>query len=315
MKKSVIALLVATTTAVLGSATVSFAQYGACEPACAVPAVEACAPTCDTSYAPTCAPSCDVPCPPTCGTYGTGCAGYAGAGCGSAYGGLFAFVDDVARVAVAPFQWVACAFTDGIYPDCGCAPKPPKTPCNPCNICGDYVGGCNDAGGCAPCAGGYAGGYAGGQLSYAAQNAYPAQSYAAPQSQYYDVESYDSSPTRFSANTRPVQNGGFSNALGEVLGTRRSVNPQTVNPQSNMYANVQPSPVVAPQSGVRPASYDQRVVESQIVRHVAAPLSEAPTASANRELQNKQNVRIVASVPEANVATGAKNFGVTRPVK
>ncbi len=308
MKKSVIARLVATTTAFLGSATLSFAQYGACEPACAVPAVEACAPTCDTSYAPTCAPtcapSCDVPCPPSCGNYG-------GVGCGNAYGGLFAIVDDVARVATAPFQWIACAFTDGIYPDCGCAPRPPKTPCNPCNICGDYVGGCNDAGGCAPCAGGYAGGYAGGQFSYAAaQNAYPVQNYAAPQSQYYDVESYDSSPTRFSANTRPVQNGGFSSALGEVLGTRRPA-----NPQPNMYANVQPTPVVAPQSGVRPASYDQRVVESQVVRHVAAPSIDAQTARMNSELQNKQNVRIVASVPEANAATGAKSFGVTRPVK
>ena len=312
MKKTVITLLVATTSAfLLGSATVSFAQYGACEPACAVPAVEACAPTCDTSYAPTCAPSCDVPCPPSCGSYGAGCAGYGNAGYGSVCGGLYAFVDDVARVATAPFHWVACAFTDGIYPDCGCAPRPPKTPCNPCNICGDYVGGCNDSAGCAPCAGGYAGGYANGQFSYAVnQGAYSSQSYAAPQPQYYNVDSYDSSPTRYSANTRPVQNGGFSNAMSEILGTRRPV-----NPQSNMYANVQPTPVVAPQTGVRPASYDQRVVESQVVRHVAAPSIDAQTAAMNRELQNKQNVRIVASVPEANAANGAKTFGVTRPVK
>ncbi len=307
MKKSMIALLVATTTAFLGSATLSCAQYGACEPACAVPAVEACAPTCDASYAPSCAPTCDVPCPPSCGTYS--------AGCGNACGGLFAFVDDVARVATAPFHWIACAFTDGIYPDCGCAPRPPKTPCNPCNICGDYVGGCNDAAGCAPCAGGYAGGY-GGQFSYAvAQNAYPVQNNAAPQAQYYDVESYDASPTRFSANTRPVQNGGFSGALGDFLGTRRPIDPQPVNPRANVYANVQPTPVVAPQNGVRSASYDQRVVESQVVRHVAAPSIDVQATRTNGELQNRPNVRVVASVPEANAATGAKTFGVTRPVK
>ena len=132
MKKSVLTLLATTTAILLGSASVSFAQYGACEPACAVPAVEACAPTCEASYAPTC----DVPCQPTCGSYGANCAGY-----GNACGGLYTFVDDVARVATAPFRWVACAFTEGIYPDCGCAPRPPKTPCNPCTICGDYVGG------------------------------------------------------------------------------------------------------------------------------------------------------------------------------
>lgn len=300
MKKSVITMLVATTTAILlGSASVSWAQYGACEPACAVPQVEACAPTCETSYAPTCAPSCDVQCPTSYG----GCYGANNAGCGSACGGLYAFVDDVARVATAPFHWVACAFTDGIYPDCGCAPRPPKTPCNPCNICGDYVGGCNDGGGCAPCANG--------SYSYAAgQEVYSSQNLAAPQ--VYDVDSYDSSPTRFSANARPVQSGSLSRALGDVLGTRRPVAPQA---NMNAYAGVQPNSVVAPQTGVRSVSYDQRVVQPQTVRHVATPAVAAPRATTNRELQNKQNVRIVSDVPNAGSVGAAKTFGKTRPIK
>lgn len=297
MKKSVLTLLATTTAILLGSASVSFAQYGACEPACAVPAVEACAPTCEASYAPTC----DVPCQPTCGSYGANCAGY-----GNACGGLYTFVDDVARVATAPFHWVACAFTEGIYPDCGCAPRPPKTPCNPCTICGDYVGGCNDAaGGCAPCAEGCGNG----QISYAVeQGGYYPQSYGAPQ--YYDADSYDSSPTRLSANTRVNGNGSFSRALGDVLGTRRPV-----APQSNVYANVQPNSVVAPQTGVRSVSYDQRVVQPQTVRHVATPAVAAPRSTTNRELQNKQNVRIVSDAPNAGSADVGKTFGKTRPIK
>ena len=308
MKKSVITMLVATTTAILlGSASVSWAQYGACEPACDVPQVEACAPTCaptcETSYAPSCAPSCDVQCPTSYG----GCYGANGVGCGSACGGLYAFVDDVARVATAPFHWVACAFTDGIYPDCGCAPRPPKTPCNPCNICGDYVGGCNDAGGCAPCAAGCPDG----SYSYAqGQPVYSSQSVAAPQ--VYDVDSYDASPTRFSANARPVQSGSLSRALGDVMGTRRPV-----APQQNAYANVQPNPIVAQRPGVRSVSYDQRVAQPQTVRPVATPAPAAPRATTNRELQNKRNVRIVsdANAAAAGSAAAGKTFGKTRPIK
>ena len=142
MKSSVkISLLAAVAAVLLTGASASYAQYGACAPACDVPSIPACAPSYEV---PTCAPTCDVPtCDvPTCDipTYGSSY-GYDSA----CYTGCD-FARSVSELAAAPFKWIICELTSGIYPDCGCAPRPPKSNCNPCTICGDYVGGCNETG-------------------------------------------------------------------------------------------------------------------------------------------------------------------------
>ena len=316
MKKSVKNMLATTVAALLlSSVSASFAQYGACEPACEIPAVEACAPTCA-------APSCDVSCAPSCAPTGEYCSPYA-----NSYGGVCNLVDDVARVAVAPFRWVAGAFTEGIYPDCGCAPRPPKTNCNPCNICGDYVGGCNDG----ACGSNYCqnyGNYGASQFSYAeGRLSYPAQNYGS--SDVYDVESYDASPTRANySSVNPFNtSNSFSQSLRNVFGAQRPadasfVNAQpnrVLNAQPNSFANVQPNMSVGARSNaVRAVNYEQRPVQMQDIRQdqtVRAMPQPQPNAPQLRELQNRQNVRIVASAPEANEFPAAKTFGKTRPVK
>lgn len=316
MNKSVKTTLAATAALfLLSCASASFAQYGACEPACDVPAVEACAPTCE-------APTCDVPsCAPSCLPNDGYCPQYA-----NSYGGVCNLVDDVARVAVSPFRWIAGAFTEGIYPDCGCAPRPPKTNCNPCNICGDYVGGCNDgscgANYCNPCAGNYGAG----QLTYAeTQGGYPAQSYNSPS--VYDVESYDSSPTRgnYSSANPFSMDASFTQTLRNVFGTQRPANAsfanartnQIMNVQPNVFANAQPNQIVSVQpNSVRPVNYEQRPVQMQDIRQAQNDRAmPQPNARQLRELQNKQNVRIVAATPETNAAPTAKTFGKTRAIK
>ena len=130
MKSSVkISLLAAVAAVLLTGASASYAQYGACAPACDVPSIPACAPSYEV---PTCAPTCDVPtCDvPTCDipTYGSSY-GYDSA----CYTGCD-FARSVSELAAAPFKWIICELTSGIYPDCGCAPRPPKSNCNPCTI-------------------------------------------------------------------------------------------------------------------------------------------------------------------------------------
>lgn len=213
------------------SASTAFGQAGyfgynggACAPNCELPPVcepvapacePVCAPVCDVPPA-ACAPTCDVPpapCAPTCDPYyGAGC-GYGGFGCYPCYD-LAAFVGGVLDVATAPFHWAASMLTEGIYPDCGCAPRPPKTNCDPCDICGNFVGGCGEECDAPPCAGagygydnyngfnGYNGGYATG---------YDAGSYPVGA---YDSEAYDASPTRRQA---PAGVPASSNAAPETL--------------------------------------------------------------------------------------------------
>ena len=285
MKKSLKTLLTAVASVcALSVASASFAQYGACEPACDVPAVEACAPNIE---APSCGPVYDTTCAPS---YEPGYGCDIGYGCG---GGLHSFLDGVAQVAVAPFRWIACAFTEGVYPDCGCAPIPPRNPCNPCTVCGDYVGGCNDA----YCANGYGGG----QLSYAtAPNPYPIQSYGAPVD-YYDVESYDASPTRLSMNGRENSGVNFARSFQNPNGMQRPV-----APRANVFANAQPNAAPNP---VRPVNYEQmrNLSQSRDVRAMNRPLPQ--------QVQNVENPRFVASAPEAPVAPSAKTFGTTRAIR
>lgn len=263
----------------------SFAQYGACEPVCETPTVEACAPA-------VAAPSCDVSCAPsTCETYG-----YAGCD-GSLCNGLYAFVDDVARVAVAPLHWIAGAFTEGIYPDCGCAPRPPKTACNPCTICGDYVGGCNDgacANDCAPCEG-----YSNGTLpSYSSSN------YGSPE--FYDVESYDNSPTRYGA-AAPVPNSSpIAQSLRVAFGVRR---PAPTAKESPIVAGIESQP-----RAVRSVSYEQ--IPSKLGNIRQGQLSRAASpGTLNSKIQNDPNASDVRSNSTANTVPGAKTFGKTRAIK
>lgn len=198
------------------SASTAFGQAGyfgynggACAPNCELP------PVCEP-VAPVCEPVCDVPpaaCAPTCDPYCGPGYGYCGFGCAPCYD-LAAFVGGVLDVATAPFHWAASMLTEGIYPDCGCAPRPPKTNCDPCDICGNFVGGCGEECDAPPCAGagygcnnyngynGYNGGYATG---------YDAGSYPVGA---YDSEAYDASPTRRQA---PAGVPASSNAAPETL--------------------------------------------------------------------------------------------------
>ena len=130
-----VSVLAAALTMMFGVSNV-FAQYGsgACDATCDVPSVSY-APTCE---APSCEPTCDV-------GYGSSVdcgVGYYGDSCynDACYPDLCGLITGVLNVAASPFKWVYCELTNGIYPDCGCAPRPEKQACNPCNICGDYVG-------------------------------------------------------------------------------------------------------------------------------------------------------------------------------
>lgn len=223
------------------SASAAFGQSGyfgynggACAPNCELPPVcepvaPACEPVCDVPPA-ACEPTCDVaPCEPSCGP-AFGCEpycgpgyGYCGFGCAPCYD-LAALVGGALDVATAPFHWAAAMLTEGIYPDCGCAPRPPKTNCDPCDICGNFVGGCGEECDAPPCANGYAG-YNGYANNYGGGYGYDAGSYSVGA---YDAEAYDASPTRQKApagvapsssrvapETLPreaVQRGGLSQA-------------------------------------------------------------------------------------------------------
>ncbi|MBR4832892.1 MAG: hypothetical protein IKU86_00970 [Thermoguttaceae bacterium] len=217
MKKYWRSLLAVCSIATL-SASTAFGQFGyngyngyngACAPNCELPPVcepvaPACEPVCDVP--PTaCEPTCDVP--PTCGP-ALGCAPYcdSGYGYGCGYGGfcnpcydVAAIVGGALDVATAPFHWAAAMLTEGIYPDCGCAPRPPKTNCDPCDMCGNFVGGCGEECETPVCANNY--GY----------NNYGAGSYPVGA---YDAETYDASPTRQKSAPGPVPT---TNAAPETL--------------------------------------------------------------------------------------------------
>ena len=309
-----IATVVATVFATLGVVSSVSAQYGsgACAPSCDLPAPTCEAPSCDV---PSCEPSCDVGCGGYSGSYcGAGyCGGY-GEGCCLDLGGVLA---GALNAAISPFRWIYCEFTDGVFPDCGCAPYPEKTPCNPCNSCGDYVGGCNDN--CETYPGSYCP-----QSQGAYVDSYPAGPYSAA---VYDSEQYDASPTR---GGRPVpalpingsSRGGF--AMRKV----RNFNVQ------EFVGNV-PS-----QSGVRSVGYERSEGESNKIRPVQAqapvqksaatkqsPKNNVPQVRRNaqvqrpltirqaKELQNKSNVRIVSERPESDRASATKTFGQTRPIQ
>ena len=221
------------------SASAAFGQTGyygynggACAPNCELPPVcepvapacepVSCEPTCDVMPCePTCAPSCGPAygCEPSCG-YGYG---YGGFCCNPCYD-VAAFVGGAlggaVNVATAPFHWAAAMLTEGIYPDCGCAPRPPKTNCDPCDMCGNFVGGCGEECETPVCANGYAG-Y---NNAYANGYGYDASAYPVGT---YDSEAYDASPTRQKApslapsssrvapETLPreaIQRGGLSQA-------------------------------------------------------------------------------------------------------
>ncbi len=299
------------------------AQYGsgACAPTCDVPTVSY-APTCDVPEVPTCEPTCDVPsCGLSCdasygcetGSCGYGC--YTGACCLDACG----LVTGALNVAVSPFKWVYCELTDGIFPDCGCAPRPPKTACNPCTICGDYAGGCNDnceagvCGACNECAGGY---YSQAQNAYT--SSYSAGAYS---SQVYDVEQYDASPTRGTKAVPKLPIYGSRNDLSaiqrvqnfniqDVVGnTRRASSVRSVGYEQNAKQASRPVQAQAlvkaqPNAQVRPASQN------------APSKAQLPKIQKTQKLQNKDNVRIVAHTPaDAQQSSTSKTFGQTRPVK
>ena len=132
--------------------------------------------------------------------------------------------------------------------------------------------GCNDA----YCANGYGGG----QLSYAtAPNPYPIQSYGAPVD-YYDVESYDASPTRLSMNGRENSGVNFARSFQNPNGMQRPV-----APRANVFANAQPNAAPNP---VRPVNYEQmrNLSQSRDVRAMNRPLPQ--------QVQNVENPRFVA---------------------
>lgn len=351
MKSSAkISLLAAVAAVLLTGASASYAQYGACAPACDVPSLPACAPSCDV---PTCAPTCDAP---TCDipTYGSlyGCDSACYTGCD--------FARNVSELAAAPFKWIICELTSGIYPDCGCAPRPPKSNCNPCTICGDYVGGCNDSGcyatsgytslQCSPCDQNFS------FPSYSNQSSYQ----SAPTSglNFYDVEAYDASPSKMSAklptyNSRVVgapKNDFTTNvamSLQRAFGTTRPAAQfrpveetiersreivREVEPQQYAAAPRREAPVAqrrtvaqtAPQTraanSVRSVSYEQDEIDAQRqairqAQRVEATNAAQINAQNLREIQSKPNVRIVAAQEQKSVPASKKQFGTTRAIK
>ena len=270
----------------------------------------ACAPTCDVpSYEPSCEPTCDVPSyEPTCdaGAVSYGCAvGSCYGGCDLGFGCL---ISGTLNAAISPLKWLYCEFTDGIYPDCGCAPLPEKEPCNPCTICGDYVGGCNDN------CDGY--GVCGGQCYEPQGGSYiNAGVSGVYSSAVYDSEAYDASPTR----------GGQALPTLPINGKR--VGEFSMNRARNF--NVQELVGNTKSTNVRPVAYERGSVEKNKVRVAsnqvpnqkrAVPVQQKTQVSRaavnNRELQKKQNVRVVERVNSNNEnGANAKTFGIVRAVK
>lgn len=336
MKRNTIASFAATLLFALSVPCV-FAQYGseACAPSCEIPTATY-APTCDvpTCEAPTCdvptceAPTCDVPsCAPTCDvSCGTsfGCAaGYCDSGCYSGCGCCFdlcGLVTGTLNVAVSPFKWVYCELTDGIFPDCGCAPRPPKTACNPCTICGDYAGGCNDnceygaCGSCGDCGNGY---YAQNQSAYA--DSYASGTYS---SAVYDVEQYDASPTRGgkAVPTLPI-NGGYNNSLSAAQRVRNfnvqrvaNVQRKATNISSVSYEQNAQAQKVRPIQANVPAQRPMPQTKSMNQKpNVKTPVMQK--AQNARSMQNKQNVRIVSENAASTESSTGKTFGRTRPIE
>lgn len=356
MKSSTkISLLAAVAAVLLTGASASYAQYGACAPACDVPSLPACAPSCEV---PTCAPTCETPtCDiPTCDipTYGSlyGCESAPYTGCDLAR--------SVSELAAAPFKWIICELTSGIYPDCGCAPRPPKSNCNPCTICGDYVGGCNDSGCYAT------GGYSSMQCSPCDQN-YPIPSYSSQSSyqsapvsglNFYDVEAYDASPSKMSAKL-PTYNSRVASApkndftanvamsLQRAFGTTRpaaqfrpveetiersreivrevepqqyAAAPRREAPVAQRRTVAQNAPLDRSANSVRSVSYEQDNVDAQRksirqAQRVEATNAAQINAQNLREIQSKSNVRIVATQEQKSVPASKKQFGTTRAIK
>lgn len=292
----------------------AFAQYGsgACAPACDVPTAFY-APTCDI---PSCEPASNVPAcdVPTCGTGYGYFDNYCYDGSFGSYGfNAQCFISEALNVAISPFKWVYCEFTDGIFPDCGCAPRPPKTACNPCTICGDYAGGCNDnceAPACDPCANGY---YPQNQNSYTP--AYSADIYS---SATYDVEQYDASPTRGSnaVPNLPINSNGqnklsamprprsFNFNIQDAVGnTRRAYNVSSVSYEQNAHIqNVRPVQAKAVVSVQR-----QRANVEQ-----ATPL--APIVQRGTQAQLFSNPQMISS-QEETTENVVKSFGRSRPIR
>lgn len=317
MKKWKTASVVSAAFMIVFGASSAFAQYGsgACGPTCDVPIASA--PTCDV---PTCEPTCSLPTGVSCGeAYGCD-AGFCGNDC---YGGscfdLCGFLNGTLNVAISPFRWIACELTDGIYPDCGCAPRPEKTKCDPCTICGDYVGGCNDnceglpCGGCNDCYG------QGTVVSQQSQSGYygstPAGVYS---SAVYDVEQYDASPTRGGAQvpTLPINR----NSRNDFSSMNRS---RTFGTSSMLGFNMNPA-------NVRAVSYEQNALAAQnrvananleqVRQSAVRPNANMQRQTSSRQLQNlqnKNNVRIVTETPnvQSEPNSNGKTFGKTRPIK
>ena len=319
---------------------------GACAPNCELPPVcEPVAPACE----PVCAPVCDgppaaceptcalppAPCEPSCGP-SFGCAPYCGPGYGyCGFGGcapcydLAALVGGALDVATAPFPWAAAMLTEGIYPDCGCAPRPPKTNCDPCDICGNFVGGCGEECDAPPCANGYAnyngynnyGGYAN---NYGGGYGYDAGSYPVGA---YDAEAYDASPTRQKApsgaaptssravpETLPreaVQRGGYSLAPQY---RRPSFAFGSFNVQT-LVGNKRQAPNFAPVEPL-PATRSDRYEEEYAVQTFAPNASQIRQVSnltqATRPTQNAQ-IRQAAVIPHSTeIAQNARRSQPTQ---
>lgn len=309
---------------------------GACAPNCALPPVcepvaPACEPVCDVPPA-ACEPTCDVaPCEPSCGP-SFGCEPYCGPGYGG-YGGfgccvpccvpccdLASLVGGALNVATAPFHWAAAMLTEGIYPDCGCAPRPPRTNCDPCDICGNFVGGCGEECDAPACANGYAGynGYNGYANNYGGGYGYDAGSYPVGA---YDSEAYDASPTRQKApssapnasrvpETLPreaIQRGGLSQAAPQY---RRpsfafgSFDVQTFvgnKRQAPKFAPVEPLPAT------RPGRYE----EEYAVQTFAPNASQIRQVSGLTQPTQSAQVRQAVVVPHSTEARQSARYPQT----
>lgn len=247
--------------------TNSYGQFGACAPSCDLPT-----PSCGVPTA-TCAPTCEPTCAPSC-DYGVGCNTCCGLGC---YGGC-TILDGALAVVTSPFRWIACAMTDGIYPDCGCAPPVPKTKCDPCTICGDYVGGCNDQ-----CRNGRGNCY--GAINYQAQYA-NSEPYSVDA---YDAESYDSSPTRINRPNSFQDNGAIETLPPEAIRNNYSMKRSVFAPN------------------VRSVSYEQQTQQRVAQTMNATRIEKISAASVN--------VRPDTQPVNTQLSASQKTFGTTRPIK
>ncbi len=287
-----------TATALLFFANQTFAQYGACAPACET-SVQACAPSCE-SY-PTCDATCDVGCYADCyGDYG--CCNPCD--CFS----IPALFNGVCSVVTAPFRWICCGFTDGVFPDCGCAPRPPKSNCNPCDICGNYQGGCNDN--CDYSCGGTYGGSCGSyeSCSPCGSNAIPQPANQGSYNDSYSVGAYDAY-----AQNAPIFNGAKN------FGVQKSVNPN-LPVRSEVALPLQATQTSPQRSPLRSVSYEQKVgafrqAATQGLNRQAVPMQNAPQVA--RARQNNANVQAPQGVVERPTQENAnvRSFGMSRPVR